>query len=387
MSFEVVSRPDRVRVAFSTAAISIENARSAMAGLPEEIECVLDEAGPGKATLDVSGPSAAHAASNLFARINGYPEYPDGLLGEFRNSDRPLVSCILLLPFNDLFARHAILPSIIRNSASHPIEIVIVFAGFGIDREPFQRMTQLDSELTSIAKGYNLGVRHARGEYVALFHDDCFVDDPHWIPKALAPLDDGAAAVTPEFDRWQQVPVAKAVPLVMRRAEFEDVGGYDEYYFVGVEDMDLTVTLLAARREVRCADIRYRHLRGMGTSLIVHQQPHQLKLLFGYQVLPPGVIAHVHRDAMQLLLSNSWIRMLEGDYHLRFLKRHGDFIASRFSVDVPRMVDAYQSMRHPHLLTPQMAYMSNREKLIDAYCALMNAADLSRPIHEESEPF
>jgi hypothetical protein len=290
-----------------------------------------------------------------------------------------------LLPFNELFARNVILPSIIRNSVGYAIEIIVVCAGFGINRKPFQHLHQLDSELTSIAKGYNLGVHHARGEYVALFHDDCFLDDPFWIPKALDTLTDGVAAVTPEFDQWQKVPVAKAVPIVTRRADYLHFGGYDEYYFAGVEDMDFTVRLMAAGREVRRVDIGYRHLRGMGSSLIVHERPHQLKLLFGYQVLPENVIRHVHRDMMQRLLSNGWIRMLEGDYHLRFLEKHGDFLVSHFSIDVKHAKHAYQVMRYPYLLTPHMAYITNRNKLVEAYRGLMNAADLIRPIDERED--
>jgi glycosyltransferase involved in cell wall biosynthesis len=253
-----------------------------------------------------------------------------------------------------------------------------------VNRQPFHHLRQFESELTSIAKGYNLGARHARGEYLALFHDDCFLDDPLWIEKAISALDNGAAAITPEIDHWRQVPVAKAVPLVLRRADFIAAGGYDEYYYAGVEDMDLTVTLLRSGPDVRQLPIGYRHLRGMGTSLILHEDPHQLKLLFGYQVLPSTVIELVHRDMMQRLLENSWIRMLEGDYHLLFLKKHGQYLASCFPLDIPQITHVYESMRHAHLLTPEMAYMTNRERLVEAYRKLMNTAELSKPIHNGS---
>lgn len=383
MSFYVESQPDCVRVTFPTAAISREAAQAAAREVPAELECTMQPSGDHDTVLELRGAAARHHAANLFARVNGYPEFPLGLLRNFRNSERPLVSCILLLPFNEVFARNVILPSLIKNSAGQAIEILLVCAGFGIDRRPFQHLPQFESELTSIARGYNLGVRHARGEYVALLHDDCFVDDPLWIPKALEALNGGAVAVTPEFDRWQRVPVAKAVPLVMRRSHFEEFGGYDEYYFAGVEDMEFTVRLMAAGWDVRSLDIGYRHLRGMGTSLILHENPRQLKLLFGYQLLPAAVISHIHRDMMQRLLSHGWIRMLEGDYHLHFLKKHGAFVASRFGVDIDHTAHAYQMMRHPYLLTPEMAYLSDRGKLVEAYRSLMNVPELMRA--EEGE--
>jgi Glycosyl transferase family 2 len=362
----------------------MDKVREAVAFLPPGISYELADTNFGLATVDLKGTAASHAASNLFARVNGYPTYDEGLLESFRNSEQPLISCVVLLPFNDLFVRNVLLPSIIWNSRSQPIEILIVFAGFGVDRQPFRHLRQFESELTSIAKGYNLGARHAHGEYLALFHDDCFLDDPLWIEKAISALDNGAAAVTPEFDYWRQVPVAKAVPLVLRRADFIAAGGYDDYYYAGVEDMDLTVTLLQSGRDVRQLPIGYRHLRGMGTSLIVHQDPHQLKLLFGYQILPSAVIELVHRDMMQRLLENSWIRMLEGDYHLHFLKKHGQYLASCFAVDIPPITYVYESMRHAHLLTPEMAYMTNRERLVEAYSKLMNTAELRKPIHNGS---
>ncbi|MBB4639442.1 glycosyltransferase [Longimicrobium terrae] len=326
------------------------------------------------------GAAAGAAASALFGRANGYPAFPAGTLEGFRNAERPVVSCIVLLPFNDLFARHVLLPSIIHSSRGHDIEIIVVLAGFGVDREPFQHLRMAESEMACISKGYNLGVEMARGEYVALFHDDCYVADPEWIGRALAALaDPGVGAVTPELDSWFGLPVAKGVPLVMRRRDWREVGGYDEYYFVGVEDMDLTCALRARGQRVERLDVRYAHLRGMGSSLVAHESPHQLKQLFGYQVLPRTAIAGVHRDAMQRLVSQPFIRFLEGQYHLHFLEKFGDFLADN-GVDVPMRREMYAHMRHPHLLTPAVAYASNREKLLDAYREMMNVDELARPV-------
>jgi hypothetical protein len=384
MSFHVETEGRHVRATFPVAAYPAEALARAIAATPSGVAHRWLEGANSVATLALEGEPlrVRQAATDLFARVNGYPVFPPGLLRDFRNSAAPLVSCILLLPFNELFARNVVLPSIIHNSAGHAIEILVVFAGFGVDRKPFEHLGQLDSELTCISKGYNAGVRAARGEYVALFHDDCFLDDPEWIPKALGTLRGDVVCVTPERDHWQQVPVGKAVPLVLRRRDFLELGGYDEYYYAGVEDMDLTVSILAAGGRQAQVDIRYRHLRGMGTSLVVHEQPHQLKLLFGYQLLPAATIGRVHMDMMQRLLANGFVRMLEGDYHLHFLDKHGDLVAERFAVDVPRMRHAYALMRYPYLISPEIALISNREKLVDAYRALMNEADLNRPVEE-----
>lgn len=385
MTFHVETNGPRFRATFPSMAYAPDAVERALDELPASVRSAADFAAP-SGFLELEGPPLAvrKAATDFFARVNGYPVFRDGLLRDFRNSEQPLVSCIVLLPFNELFARNVILPGIIASSGPHPIEIILVFAGFGIDRRPFAHLQHVESELTSIARGYNAGVRAARGEYIALFHDDCYIDDPVWIEKCVDALRDDVICVTAERDNWQKVPVGKAVPLFMRRDDFRALGGYDEYYYAGVEDMDLTVAILASGKRQAQVDLRYRHLRGMGTSLVVHEQPHQLKLLFGYQLLPPETIAHVHRDMMQRLLASGFVRMLEGDYHLHFLDKFGDFLAANYDVDVPHMRHAYALMRYPYLLSPEIAYISNREKLVAAYRSLMNVAELECPLEDDA---
>ena len=43
---------------------------------------------------------------------------------------------------------------------------------------------------------------------------------------------------------------------------------------------------------------------------------------------------------------------------------------------------AYELRRYPYLLSPEIAYISNREKLLAAFRALMNVADLERPLED-----
>lgn len=326
------------------------------------------------------GGDAGAAANRLFARLNGYPSPDPALLDTFRNDDAPLVSCILLLPFNDLFARNAILPGIIASSRKHPIEIIIVDAGFGTHVEPLRHLRIVQSELTSIARGYNNGVRAARGEYVALFHDDCFIDDPLWIEKSLAALTGNVGAVTPELDDWYgEVPVGKAVPLVMRRRTYLDLGGYDEMYYAGVEDMDLTCNLMAHGLEMRKIDIHYRHLRGMGTSLTVHPEPLQLRRLFGFQVLPADVIRRVHADSMQRLLGHAFVRLLEARYHLHFLDKFESLLRDRFNVDVPARRDFYTRMLWSYVRDADFTVIEDRARLVDSYRNMMNVEELTTP--------
>lgn len=317
--------------------------------------------------------------NHLFARLNGYPELPLDSLRELGSSPAPRISCIVLMPFNDLFVRNVLLPSILHHSRGHEIEILLVYAGFGVDRRPFERFTAIESELACISKGYNAGVRQARGEYVALFHDDCYLDDPDWIGKALRALTGDVVCVVPECDSWYGAQVGKAVPLVMRRDDHLRLGGYDEYYYVGVEDMDLSTAIQAAGLRQERVDIGYRHLRGMGSTLVVHEDPHQLKHAFGYQVLSPAAIRGVHLESMRRLLEHDFIRLLEAQYHLHFLDKFEGWLDGRTTVPTAALRDLYERKRHPFLLTPAIACISNREKLLEEFRGLMNVESLMRP--------
>lgn len=348
-------------------------AEAAEDGLRIDLRC---DGGSGTLELDGSSNPPDAAASRLFARLNGYPVQPVGTFERFRASDRPRVSCILLLPFNDLFARHAVLPSIIANSSGHDIEIVVVHAGLGAPRPAFRRLRGLDSEMGSIARGYNAGVAAARGEIVALFHDDCLLEDPRWLDRALDALTPGVGAVTPELDEWCGVPVAKAVPLVMRRRTFLEVGGYDELYYVGVEDMDLTCALLARGLRVERVEIGYRHLRGMGTSLTVHEEPLQLRRLYGFQVLPPTVIRRVHADSMARLLKHPFIRLLEGCYHMHFIDKYADLLRERFGLDPDERRELYARLLLRHLKDADIRVVQDRDRLLAEYRRMMNLDEL-----------
>ena len=92
------------------------------------------------------------------------------------------ISCIILSNLNDSFVKERIIPSIIKNSKSHSIEIIVV------DNSPTQdfeckNVTAIHTEPYHIPKAYNKGVSKASGKYIALFHDDCEILDDKWIDK------------------------------------------------------------------------------------------------------------------------------------------------------------------------------------------------------------
>jgi hypothetical protein len=74
--------------------------------------------------------------------------------------------------------------------------------------------------------------------------------------------------------------------------------------------------------------------------------------------------------------------MLEGDYHLHYLDKHGAFLEAEFGLDLEPIRHAYQTRRYPYLLSREISYISNRPNLLEAFRAMMTEEELRRPIEE-----
>ena len=272
---------------------------------------VTDEGALSVLELEAKAEESDPLIRELFARINGYPVFTDIDPNAFTAAGHPFISCVILLTANDLFVCHHLIPSILRNSRNYEIEILIVYNGFGADLSRFHAFDVSSSELLCVAKGYNQGARRAKGRYLAIFHDDCLVADPDWIPKCLHALDNGALAVTPEIQHLSRfgpdappLLLAKNVPLVIRRDNFLELGGYDEHYYIGYEDLDFTYRLLAGGVTFSRVDMQYAHLNGMSTILLFGSHFEEFKTLFAYHLLPAGVIRQLREFYLSHFISS-----------------------------------------------------------------------------------
>ncbi len=241
----------------------------------------------GAEAWNVQGPFAR--LKPFFAQLNGHP--PPYAMEEVAPATAPEVSCIVVVNENLPFVREQLLPSLAANSR-RPAEVIPVYNGAA---QP--GAAGIRSEWGAVAAGYNAGAKAARGRYLAFFHDDVIVDDPAWIDTCVAALEAGAGAVTPEHRRLQSVagiavpplPVAKCVPLVMRAEDFRAAGGFDEFHYVGYEDLDFSLEL--ARRGLRLAAVKIatRHFSGMSSTLKYCPLP-GLATLYALAALPPAAI-------------------------------------------------------------------------------------------------
>jgi hypothetical protein len=265
------------------------------------------------------------AVREVFAELHGYPCFFPRETDRFRSNNSPLMSCIILLTANDLFVPNHLIPSIIRNSKDHDIEILIVYNGLDADLNLFRRFDVSVSEFGCVSKGYNQGVNRSRGKYVAIFHDDCMLADANWIQKCISLLEDGYVAVSPEIQNSNFINVdepfivAKNVPLVIDRERFVELGGYDETYYIGYEDFDLTYQILSRGADFSKVELDYIHFNGMSTTLMFGNQRLLYRSLFALDLLPRSAILSLRDSSFQNLMRNeesAWIQRNEFHYFL-----------------------------------------------------------------------
>jgi hypothetical protein len=261
-------------------------ARAARAARPFGLEVA--DAGP---VWTVRG-DYAHL-KEFFAALNGFPApYPKREL----RREAPLLSCIVVVNENTAFVREQLVPSLVANSR-RPIEILLVHNGSAPADPALAALPTLRSEWGAVAAAYNAGARSAAGRYLAFFHDDVAIDDPGWIDACLAGLDEGAGAVAPEHRRLERIagvavpplPVAKCVPLVMRAEDFRASGGFDEFHYVGYEDLDFSLSLVRRGVKLGAVRIALRHFSGMSSTLKYCPAP-GLAALYALAALPAAAI-------------------------------------------------------------------------------------------------
>ncbi len=201
------------------------------------------------------------------------------------------VSCIILCNLNDEFVKYRTIPSILANSQDYSTEIIVVdnSSNHTFDYpEGLNDVKVIKSEPFHIPKGYNNGVKEARGKYIAIFHDDCEVLDKNWINTCTRILNEQVYAVAPQLhhqvtivneeytkphsllkeERYQEF--LKECPLVMKKDKFYEVGGYDETYYFGYEDVRFAESINKLGKHIQEVDIEFNHYNGMSTVLMAY---------------------------------------------------------------------------------------------------------------------
>ncbi len=251
----------------------------------------------------VRAPAMGGALKAFFAELGGFPPpYPEIAAPDPRPA-APLVSCIIVVNHNALFVREQLIPSLFANTQAHPFEVVLVHNGAADSESVLAAFGGVRCLTGAVSGAYNAGAKLSRGRYLAFFHDDCIVDDEHWLEKCTAALDRGAPAVAAEFRRLERIggvdvpalPVAKCVPLVIPAAEFASAGRFDEFHYLGYEDLDFTLRLAQLGKRVEAVDLQMRHFDGMSSVLKYCPLP-GLAALFALTAVPRAAILRRFRE-------------------------------------------------------------------------------------------
>ena len=233
----------------------------------------------------------------------------------------PSVSFIIPL-YNHLEHTRAMLDSLLASlPAGLDFEIVLVDDGSSDGTRDWlstldhpRLRTLLNPENLGYARSNNAGVRIARGELLGLLNNDLLFE-PGWLEPMLdallspalragvvgnlqyrvadGALDHAGVELTPrgQFDHLRVLPAEQGGPtrslvvtgacMLLRRADFDAVGGFDAVYVNGCEDIDLCLKLAASGKSAWVATAsRIRHHVSLSRSRTSAQNERNSRHLF-----------------------------------------------------------------------------------------------------------
>jgi GT2 family glycosyltransferase/glycosyltransferase involved in cell wall biosynthesis len=240
-----------------------------------------------------------------FAKRNTWADRVEAIQSAVQ-SKFPLVSIVIVTHNSQRFVGPC-LESIVRNASYPNCEIIVVDNGStdktpGILRRYAARHSEVQCEFLEENKGFaaanNIGSKLAKGEFLILLNADTMVT-PGWVGRMLAPLEQDATigllcpttnfagneakistAYTDEtsMEEFSALLSTEArhrnsglsmAPLfcgVIRRSLYEQLGGLDEGYGVGMfEDDDLSAAVIARGLRIVVAEDCFVHHFGQGS--------------------------------------------------------------------------------------------------------------------------
>ena len=186
--------------------------------------------------------------------------------------------------------------------------------------------------------GYNAARARAGGSISRFFHDDCIIATHRGSRSAWIALARGVDAVAGEYRRMDnhrrrgRAGVAdREGPsrLFYPEGRLRRAGGYDEFHYVGYEDLDLTLALVRQEKKLAAADIRMRHFNGMSSTLKYCPVP-GLQALYAMTALPRRAVRQRFREFAEQGFERDGINYLQMalDVQLLYvLKKYRTFLA------------------------------------------------------------
>lgn len=272
----------------------------------------------------------------FFSMVNNVPCYSDTNYNDFKNQHNPVITCIILLTYNKLFVKNSLIPSIIKNSKKYAIEIIVISNGNDCNFSDFENITLLRTDLLQVAKGYNAGIKAAKGKYIALFHDDCILDDKNWLEKSIKNINSNCVAVTSEFD----AKTAKFVPFVIKTTDIIKLGYLNEKYFFGIEDLDLSYKIYSNNKTISNS-INAIHFQGISTILLYIKENQHIKKLLGYNIIPIDTVKLIQKICLNNAMKNG-LGHLTNSYTKFFFDKYKHIIKMNDPANYNKFMNLYK---------------------------------------------
>jgi len=137
-------------------------------------------------------------------------------------------------------------------------------------------------------------VAKARGEYIALFHDDCLIQQPQWHDVMINRIQNGA--------------------------------------FAGIEDVDFSCQIINKGHKVEQIIMPYKHFNGMSTVILLNDQSELIKTLFGYCLITEKAIENWKNKVMH---NSDIIILIQGvnGENLKYFKTKNSFTSDKAKKD------------------------------------------------------
>ena len=204
------------------------------------------------------------------------------------------ISCIIITPgLNNRFVCEKTIPSIVKTTEhliQWDVEIIVVDNSFEQNFEYYCTDNGYDnilncvdrvvgSEPNHIPKAYNKGVKLSKNYHIAIFHDDCIIKDKLWVEKMTKELSELVYIVGIEehndakpYKDIVSTRYVKEVPLVMKKSCFNDIGGYDETYYLGFENVMICNKVYNLGKKIVVLNIEHTHFNGLSTMSILTKE-------------------------------------------------------------------------------------------------------------------
>jgi GT2 family glycosyltransferase len=184
---------------------------------------------------------------------------------------------IIIVTFNQKKYVTSCIESILKQNFSHEVIVVDNHSNDGtvqLIKEKFPEIKIIETPMNrGYGSGNNLGVKHAKGEYIVILNPDTIVEKD-WLKELVEPLESGSRLITTpkillydgskintcgninhftgltftrglnedpdEYNTQEYVSGFSGCCFAIRKKYFEELGGFDENFFIYNEDSDLS---------------------------------------------------------------------------------------------------------------------------------------------------